>query len=335
MRSHKHGIQLQQGHLLNMGTVIKGSDWYSDLSWFQKQDLTTSLITTPNGELYPEQRDAFVRILELGAVLLQMVTIDTIAAKKSDINKIRQADRVLRPGQELVALSDADRTSPTHENVEFDTVLLKGEVRWSREFIEDNIEGDQYISTLMEVLGAAVARDLDELFVNADVTSADTYLALLDGLIAQVTSNVFNAGGGTLDVADLSGLLRTLPKQFRAKDQLRWWASPDSEENFRDFLGERIGGLGDQNVTGSPPVDARGIRMVPVPVWPDDLGGGNQTAVVLTAPDNIGVAVWRQVTMETVQDVRAGAADLVISLRTDMKIIHEPAASKAINIDAS
>ena len=160
-----------------------------------KADLALADLTAGGGILQPAQAQKFMRLLIKQSVLLQQCTVVPMAAPKQQFSKLKFGSRILRPGQEATAIPAAQRVKPDLSQVELDAKLFKGEVRLSDEVLEDSIERGELRQTLMEMMADAISRDMEEILVNGDTASADPFLATLDGVLKQATSNVVDAAG--------------------------------------------------------------------------------------------------------------------------------------------
>lgn len=90
---------------------------------------------------------------------------------------------------------------------------------------------------------------------------------------------------------------------------------------------------GDRLLKSDTPVLHGGVPVQPVPLFPENLGVGNdQTAIVLCNPKNIHVGIWRQIRLESDRDISEGTLKIVATLRFDVKYAEEPGVAKAINV---
>lgn len=311
-----------------------------NMTLLQKADLALADLTssgntaTTGGKLTPETAQKFMRILIDESKLLKMATVVPMKSEKTEIPKIRFATRILRAGQEATALPKADRAKPNLSNVELDTKLFKAEVRLPDEVLEDNIERDQLKATIMQLMGEAISRDMDEIAVQGDTASADTFLAQLNGILKQSTSNVVDAATATTNKGILRDMLKSMPKPFlRSKDLLRFLTSIDSKIDLTDSLGNRMTPLGDSLTMNGGDLKYQGVPVEDVPLFPENLGvATNCTNMILTDPKNVTVGIWRQIKMETDKDVSAGVVIIVATLRFDVKYAEETATVKATNV---
>ncbi len=300
----------------------------------QKADMVLADLTTGGGLLAPAQAKKFMRLLTKESVLLGQVTFEPMGAPKKEINQIKFGSRVLRAGHSGQELAEVDRTKPDLSKVELDAQLFKGEVHIPDEVFEDNIERGELRQTIMELLGKAVSRDLEEVVINGDTASVDPFLAQFDGILKQATSNVVDAAGATVTKDLFNDLLKSLPARYRKnKRELRHYVASDAELDYRNTLAERATVAGDRILETDVPVFASGVPIVGVPLFPDDLGpGSDQTAIILSHPKNIHVGVWRQIRVESARDISKGVLKIVVTLRADTKYAEEEGAAKMINL---
>jgi len=303
-------------------------------SILEKADLALADLTAGGGLLKPAQAQKFMRLLIKESVLMQLATVVPMASPKQEISKIRFGTRILRPGQEGTALGVADRSRPDLTQVELDAKLYKAEVRMSDEVLEDSIERGELRQTIMEMMADAIARDMEEVAINGDTTSTDPFLATMNGLLRQATSNVVDAAGAALTKDLLRDMLRVLPSEhLRNKKEMRFLTSVDADLGYRNTLAERATVAGDRLLETDTPVLYSGVPVQPIPLFPENLGAGsNQTAVLLCDPKNIHVGIWRQIRFESDRDVSEGTLKIVATLRFDVKYAEEPGVAKAINV---
>lgn len=306
----------------------------------QKAEIALADITGNNGVLQPAQAAKFIRLLIKESKVMKMATVTPLRAPKQIINKVRFNSRVLRPGQEATALPHTDHARPNLTNVEHDAQLFKAEVRLTDELLEDNIEGERFRQTIMTIMAEAISRDMEEVVVEGDTASSDSFLAQFDGILKLATSNVVNAGGVRLNKGILRDMLKLMPSEFlRDKGRMRFLTSVDAEIDYRDTLSDRMTLQGDRalgaggGVEESAPVGWSGIPVLDVPMFPEDLGGStDETCVLLVDPKNIDVGVWRQMKVETDRDISEGVLKIVATMRFDVLYQEESAVVKATDV---
>lgn len=303
----------------------------------QKADMQLSDLLTDGGALVAEQAQKFVRLLIEESVILPLATVKPMRSKKQLIEKVRFASRILRAGTEATPLSAGDRVKPDTSKVELDSKLFRGQVNLSNEVLEDNIEQGSFRQTVMELMGEAISRDIDEIGVQGDTASGDSFLAQFDGMLAAATSNVVGGGGNPIGSDDLKAAIKAMPAEFiRNKRKLRFFTSVDAETDYRDTLSARDTVAGDRFLQEDTPIMYSGIPLIDVPLFPEDLGGGNnETNIILTDPKNLMFGIWRKITMETDKDIESGVLKIVASLRMDFKYVEETAAVKVTAVTVS
>lgn len=315
------------------------NSYLPNVSYLEKADLALSDLTTGGGLLQPETAQKFMRILIDESVVMKLATVVPMKSFKMNVPNLRFAGRVLRAGQEAVALAAADRAKPNVGNVELDAALFKAEVRLSNEVLEDNIERDMLKQTIMQLMGEAISRDMDEAIVQSDPASMDPFLAQLPqgGILSQSVSNIVDAQTQLLNKNVLKAMLKQMPTPFmRNSTNLRFLTHNYAEIDYRDTIAGRMTPAGDAALLDRDEATYGGIPITRVPLFPTALGtGANCTDVLLTDPANITVGIWRDIRVETDKDISAGVVIIVASLRFDVRYAVEQAVVKAINVKVS
>jgi hypothetical protein len=310
-----------------------------NLTFLQKADMALSDLTSGGGILQPETAQKFMRILIDESVVMKLATVVPMKSFKMEVPKIRFANRILRAGQEGVALAQGDRAKPNLTNVELDAALFKAEVRLPNEVLEDNIERDQLKQTIMQLMGEAISRDMDEVGVQGNPTSSDPFLANLPagGILLQATSNVLDAQSQTLNKNVLKNMLKSMPTPFlRNSNLLKFLTHNYAEIDYRDTIASRQTPGGDTFLLESGEASYSGIPVMRVPLFPTDIGtGSNTTDVILSDPKNVTFGIWREIRLETDKDVSAGVVIIVASLRFDVRFAEQTAVVKAINVQVT
>jgi hypothetical protein len=308
--------------------------YMSNRTILEKADLALADLIAGGGLLKPAQAQKFMRLLIKDSVLMKLVTVVPMSSPKQQISKIKFGSRILRPGQEATAIAAADRVRPDLSQVELDAKLFKAEVRLSDEVLEDSIERGELRQTIMEMMSEAISRDMEEIIINGDTASADPFLAVMDGVLKQATSNVVDAAGTPISKNLLSDMLKTLPSEhLRDKKSMCFLTSVDADLDYRNSLAERATAVGDKFLEGDTPVLYSGVPLQSIPLFPENLGAGNdQTVTLLCNPKNIHMGIWRQIRVESARDISEGTLKIVTTLRFDVKYAEEPGTAKAIQV---
>lgn len=303
-------------------------------SILEKADMTVGDLVTDGGYLVPAQSAKFIRIAIDNSVVMRMSTVKPMKSHKQEIDKIRFGSRILRAGQEARALSEEDRAKADTSKVELDAKLFKAEVRLSDEVLEDNIERGALRSTIMQLMAERIALDMDEVIVQGDTASSDPFLAQFDGMLKSATTNQYAAGGVTLGKSVFRETIRTMPTEFRKNQMaLKFLTSVDAKLDYHDSQADRETSLGDARLEKDATVRYQGSQVVPVPVFPNELGAGtDETEMIYTDPKNLAVGIWRDVKLETDKIIQEGVLLIVATLRFDFKYIEETAVVKTTGI---
>ncbi|MEJ6846740.1 hypothetical protein V3589_11045 [Sinorhizobium fredii] len=305
-------------------------------SLLRKADLAIEDLRADGGELSPEQGAAFIRKLIKQPTLIRMCRVIEMLAPKRKINKIGFGRRILRKATSGVALTEAQRSKPTTEQIQLDTKEQIAEVRLPYDVLEDNIERAMSANneasntgpgglrqTIIDLIGERAALDMEELGILADLAYAnpddqddEDYLAQLDGWLKRGSEdgNVANIANASISKDVFKRGLKTMPSQYqRNKAALTHLVSVNNETEYRDTLADRGTALGDQMTQGNSPAYAYGSPVLPVALMPEDKG-------LYTDPLNLIFGIQRQVSMEFDKDITARVYIIVLTCRIDFQI---------------
>jgi len=233
-----------------------------------------------------------------------------------EINKMNIGERVAQPKPEGVALDRSSHVGITTSKLEISTKSII--VPWSLtyESLEDNIEKAGFEDSVLRDISAQLANDLEELFIEGDTASADTYLAQMDGWLKLMLDGGHEATTDTLTLEKkaFSKVLTTLPTKYRRnRRNLRFFVNPDQEQDYRDELASRNTDYGDKSLQGNDNVKVYSVQIVPVPAIPKGY-------LILTNYKNLIMAVYRKIRLEKDKDIYAGEKQFAIHLRVGCQI---------------
>lgn len=249
---------------------------------------------------------------------------------KLEINKIGFGTRILKAAPASgTALTAANRSEPTTSKVTLDTDEVIAEVHIPYDVLEDNIERGNLEDTIMFQIAERVALDLEELLILGDTTSADTYLALKDGILKQATSHVVDFSGiptQPINKAIWKAANKAMPNKYiRNRDALRHYVSPDVETEYVDTLADRATNLGDDKTQFWNPNRGFGVPIRSAALMPDD-------KTIMTFPKNIIWGVQRKIMIESDRDIRSRVIIIVVTLRIDVKFEEEDSVVKVTGL---
>lgn len=306
----------------------------SNLSIIQKADAEVADLVSNGGYLPDEVASTFIQDMIKESVVLKSVTVKPMMSHTTVLPKVGISGRVLRPAQSGRALTLSERVEPTTEQVTIETKLMKAEIRLTDEYLEDNIEGGAFKTTIMGMFAEHIALDSDELAVNGDTASTDPFLAQFEGMLELATSHVVNGGTVPIHKGMLKNAVKAMPSQYnRLRNKQEFWTSEDAEIDYRDYLADRATVLGDRFLESMDALRYGGRPIMPIPVFPDNLGiGNNCTNIIYTHPKNFIWGVWRKVKINTDYDVQTGEWIAVATLRVGCNWQEEDAVVKVSNV---
>ncbi len=306
----------------------------------QRADLALADLSANGGLLDAEQANTFIDMVLDQPTLLRQVRQVRMSAPERKINKIGFASRILRAASQTGGAEDdgsngryvakADRAKPTTSQITLQTKEVIAEVRLPYEALEDNIEGMSLEAHIMRLIAERAAIDLEELAIAGDTASLDTYLALQNGYMKRMTSNVVNnASAGVSPAMFTNGLLAMPQKYLRNLGQLRHFVSVANTIKYRQKVAERATGYGDSMLTQAAPIYAAGVGVEAAPML-SVLTAGTQG--FLTFPQNLLFGIQRDIRVETDKDIRSREYIIVLTARVALQIEDEAATVKYTNI---
>ncbi len=306
----------------------------------KRADMALSDLTANGGLLNPEQSNAFIDLVMEQPTILKQVRSIRMKGPESKINKIGFANRIMAAASQTGGAEDdgsngrylakAKRAAPTTNKIVLNTSEMIAEVRLPYEVLEDNIEGQSLESHIMRLIAERAAIDLEEFALAGDTASLDTYLALQDGYLKRMTSNVVNNGSAGIgpDMFE-DGLLAMPQKYLRNLGQLRNFVSVGNTIKYRSRVAQRATGYGDSMLTGQQPIYAFGVPVDAAPMLAT-VGAGDQG--ILTFPQNLLFGIQRDIRVETDKDIRSREYIIVLTARVALGIEDEEATVKYTNI---
>jgi len=290
------------------------------------------------GLLNPEQANKFIDLIQEQPTLLNQVRMERMNAPTKKINRLGFGSRIMKAAPQGTApfaaddgtndryLAAADRSSPTTAQIELNSKEVMAEVHIPYEVLEDNIEKGNFEEHLMRLIAERAAIDLEDWAINADTGSGDAYLALADGILTQMTTNVVdNLSAGISPDLFQAGMLAMPQKYLRNLQQLKQYITVAENINYRANVAKRATGYGDSALTNSGELVAYGVPTDSLALLPASTG-------FFTLPQNIIFGIQRNVMIETDKDIRSRQIIIVLTARVDILLDDELATVKYVNI---
>ena len=278
----------------------------------EKAVITTSDLSW-GGILNAKQSKEFYTNVVNESTFLKFARTIFMTSPAQEIDKLNIGGRVARPWTEATAPWTWDHVVPTTSKISLTTseIIVPWDI--SYDTLEDNIEWEGFADTMLKLISAQFANDLEELAIDWDTTSSDTFLALQDWIkksINGVSHITTYTGNQKLDKTVFSDLLKSLPTKYRRnRKNLVYLVGANAEQDYRDELTSRNTWLWDRSLTNSDNIWIFGIEIVPVPFLDDN-------TVILTVKANFIVGIHRKVRIERDKDIKKRVYEFVITTRT-------------------
>ncbi|MEC1665513.1 phage major capsid protein [Bacillus halotolerans] len=302
----------------------------------RKAEMTLSSLST-GGLMNPTQASAFIRMVQDAPTILNDARVIEMDHDTQKIEKIGFGQRILRAAQEGVGLTKDQKAVPSTSTVNLSTKEVIAEVNITYDTLENNIEGEGLQDTIMQILAERAAVDIEELIVNGDTTSSDSYLAQLDGIRKQAVSHIVDLNGEELTRASFKkGIKAVPPKYLRIPQEFRFYTSPGIEVEWKDRVADRQTNLGDAAVQGGLSsafgIPVKGIsNMQPYTIGEAD-ASTDVSDIILTHPKNIILGFSRNIRIEVDKDIRRRMFVIVLTAKLDSKFEEEDAVAKILKV---
>lgn len=302
----------------------------------RKAEMTLSSLKS-GGLMNPTQSKEFIRMVQNAPTILKDARVIPMDHDAQKFEKIGFGQRVLRAGVEGTELTKDQRVVPTTSTVQLNAKEVIAEINITYDTLENNIEGDGLQNTIMQILAERAAVDIEELIVNGDTTSSDTFLAQIDGIRKQATSHIVDAAGEELSRQTFKRGYKAVPSKYlRIPQEFRFYTSPGIEVEWKDRVADRQTNLGDAAVQGGLSsafgVPVKGIANL----QPYTIGEAETTSdvsdIILTHPKNIILGFSRNIRIEVDKDIRARKFIIVLTAKLDSKFEEEDAVAKIVKV---
>ena len=295
----------------------------------EKASMTLADLSS-GGLMNPTQSNEFIRMLQNSPTILNACRTIPMDHDTMKIEKIGFGQRILRPGVEVTPLAEDQKSKPTTSKIDLNAKEVIAEINLSYDTLENNIEGDNLKNTIMQLIADRAALDLEELIINGDKASVDTYLKLIDGIRKQATTHVVDAASGLITKDIFKNAKKALPaKYLRNPADFRFYTSQNTSTEWMDVVATRATALGDTALQGGKAsaygIPVEGIAMLQA----YDNGAGVQVSdSILTHPKNIVTGISRRMTIEVDKDIRARMFIIVLTTKIDAVFEEEDAVVK-------
>ena len=285
--------------------------------------------------LQPTKLTRFVRKMQEATVILPEARYFPMDAQIHEIDRISFTGRVLDSGDDAGGahkeLDESDYAKPaTHINKltahEFVAIVSLRDKALRR-----NIEKENFEDTLIDLLGEAVGRDMEEFALFADTNFTylqDHVLSKSDAWIKRSANAVYGGDHSDFDpTADtypenmFNAMLGGMPKEYLSNiSSWRYWVNWTVENAYKDLLKKRGTALGDTVYTTATKLAYKGIPIERVPMIERAKAtgaGGSGDVAILGYPNNHIWGVFHKVTIEREREAKKRRTDFVLTLEVD------------------
>lgn len=313
----------------------------------ERADLTIQNLLDDGGLLPPELAETFYRkVLDVQTIFNDVRQVP-MSRNELKVPTIVSAGRMLRAARNMYssgstgddqgygdpyrALAKSERSTVNTGIITLKTDELIASMYLTYELLEDIVEGGQIDNTafqalVLDIMAEQIGLDLEEKLVLGDTGSGDDFLALQDGMLKLVTSNLVNQNSAPISHVLFAQMIKSLPVRFRSRlPRMKFYVNANVEIDYRAQLAARMGALGDSALTGNAPVQVLGVPLVRCGFMPTD-------NAILTDPMNILFGVQRRFRLATERSEENRLIKIVVTMRVGQNVEDEQMMVKASNI---
>jgi hypothetical protein len=280
-------------------------------------DLTSSL-------LVPQQADRFIRVATEEPNILNRSRRYIMNNPSRNIDRLEIGGDVLNLPANIATVD----TIPTNYTNTLNSYEVVGIVGVEDATVEENIERDNFMDTVLEIYGRAVGLNIEKWFLTADTNGSGIY-QLTDGWLKR-SANQLDGDGSPADfdpedVEDMfDKMIQGTPKRYFG--DLAMWAFYTTwkiKDDYHNVLRARQTNLGDSSLVSMPRLFYKGIEVI----YNSNMPTGTAW---LTKPDNTVYGLYRDIRLEPDRIPRERKTDMVLTLRGDANYDDENASTVAI-----
>lgn len=261
--------------------------------------------------LNPEQFNQFMRAAAINNTILNDASVRRMNSMSQVVSSTKIVGRVLQSGYKANGDTQDQLTKATigFGKAELNATKMKAKTSILDDDKEDNIEREQFESTLLTMMGEAVGTDLEAVCVFGDTDSQNNsaLFKCFDGWIKTATTKIdstddFNIAtdGVTAMFDKMLYAMPTAYRQSNLKKDLVYYVPFEVHEAYRHYLMDRETGLGDSSILNDSELQYKGIPVKYAPVLDAADGRTFYGAVpsILTVPEFLWYGVYRDLSVE-------------------------------------
>ena len=292
--------------------------------------------TLGDSVLQPTVLTRFIRKMQESTTILPEARYFPMTSQIHDIDRISFTGRILDSGSDADGdhknLAESDFAKPTTNTNVLTVHEFQAIVSLRDKALRRNIEKENFEQTLVDLLGEAVGRDMEEfaIFADTDFTYAqDHVLSKSNGWLKQSANAIYGVGGtkdfdpagATYPENMFNAMLGGMPKEYLSNiSSWRYWVNWEVENAYRDLLKARGTALGDTVYTTGGKLAYKGIPIERAPSLEraKAIGvGGPGDVAMLGYPNNHVWGVFHKVTIEREREAKKRRTDFILTLEVD------------------
>lgn len=313
----------------------------------ERADLTIQNLLDDGGLLPPEMAEKFYRKVLQPQTIFNDVRQVPMSRNELKVPTIVSNGRMLTAARNMYssgstgddqgygtpyrALAKSERSTMQTGIIQLKTDELIASMYLTYELLEDIVEGgaidnNAFQSLVLDIMAEQIGLDLEEKLVLGDITSGDAYLALQDGIIRLIQSNLVNQNSAPISHVLFAQMIKSLPIRFRSRlPRMKFYVNFNTEVDYRTQLAQRLGSYGDSVLTGDAPVQVLGVPLVKCGFMPSD-------KAILTDPMNILFGVQRRFRLATERSEENRLIKIIVTMRVGQTVEDEQMMVLASNI---
>lgn len=300
-----------------------------------------------SGILNPTQYNQFLRDVQLQSTILSDAAFKKMQNHTEITSGVKVLGRVLQDGYLKEPTGDDRKTNNQLKEAQFGfgkaklvAEKLKAKCSILDDDLEDNIEREQFQSTILSLMSSAIGEDLEAIAVYGDNSLNYTEQPLFhtfDGWIKQSTNTLqsselasankdkaFNVHENTIE-AMFDAIIAAVPLRLRQSplmNNFTIYVPYEVEDAYRNLLKSRNTALGDSAQTSGAPLPYKRFQIKYAPVLDAEDGRAldNTVSVIGGLPDCWKWGVYKDVKLEPDRVVGDERTDFYYRIRCDAKL---------------
>lgn len=299
------------------------------------KDITTTT-TLGASVLQPAYFNKYVQAATRDKTILSEARLIQMTAQVQNIDRVEFGKKIL---QKVAEGEEDTAQKPTFKQEQLMAEEFGAKVGITDKAMRRNIEGKNFNTTLVQMIGSKAGEDWESLAVGGDTDkyAEESVMKTQDGWIKKSTNKIYGTGTGKAfdknkTVTDMMrAMLKAHPRNYlKNRANLRFYLNSDHFDGYLDEVGERPTLVGDEAVGNNVARPFKGIPVREAAVLNDeeilDTEDGYGNVAMLQNPNNMVLGIFFEVTIEADRMPKLRRTDWVLTQETDQNY-ENPAAN--------